>query len=291
MVTAAGSRARAGARLAAYGAWTFLLLPVQIVAVALGWRLAERLPVFYHRACFRLLGLEVQVRGRISSERPTLFVANHSSYADITILAGLTPLSFIAKREVADWPFFGLLAKLQRSVFIERHARRAAEHRDAMQRRLDAGDSLVLFPEGTSNDGNRVLEFKSALFSVAERTSGGRPLVVQPVSIAYTKLNGLPLGYALRPRFAWYGDMSLGPHLARMVGLGTVTVVVEFHRPMTIAECGSRRVLAQRCRERVAAGVEAALTGRAAVTADLDCAPLDTRFSAPEPAGLVPGNP
>src|SRR3546814_6911519 len=82
-----------------------------------------------------------------------------------------------------------------------------------MTRRLEAGDDLVLFPEGTSGDGNRVLAFKSALFSVAERRPQGEPLTVQPVSIAYTRLDGLPLGRYLRPFFAWYGDMELGPHL------------------------------------------------------------------------------
>ena len=284
-----GSRVRAAARLAIYLSWTALLLPLQIVAVAAGWRLAERLPVFYHRSCYRLLGLRVEVRGRMSTERPTLFVANHSSYADITVLGGLIPGCFIAKTEVADWPFFGVLAKLQRSVFIERQARRAADHRDAMQRRLDAGDNLILFPEGTSNDGNRVLPFKSALFSVAERKAGGRPLTVQPVSIAYSQLDGTPLGYALRPRFAWYGDMDLAPHLARMVGLGKVTIVVEFHPTITVADCGSRRALAQRCRERIAAGIARALYGKVE-PCDLDGATPDTS-SFPSRSALVAGNP
>src|SRR3546814_4926008 len=97
-----------------------------------------------------------------------------------------------------------------------------------MTRRLEAGDDLVLFPEGTSGDGNRVLAFKSALFSVAERRPQGEPLTVQPVSIAYTRLDGLPLGRYLRPFFAWYGDMELGPHLWHAIGLGRVTVMVEF---------------------------------------------------------------
>ena len=285
-----GSRSRAVVRLALYFGWTFLLLPVQVVAVAAGWRLAERLPVFYHRSCYRLLGFDVEVRGQRSPHRSTLFVANHTSYADITVLGGLIPGCFIAKTEVAAWPFFGLLAKLQRSVFIERQARHAAVHRDAMQQRLDAGDNLILFPEGTSNDGNRVLPFKSALFSVAERHAGGRPLIVQPVSIAYARLDGAPLGYALRPRFAWYGDMNLAGHLARMVGLGVVTIIVEFHPPMTLAECGSRRVLALRCRERIASGIVSALYGRAARSLHLDGAAGDTSFTK-SPSALVAGNP
>src|SRR3546814_8218171 len=105
-----------------------------------------------------------------------------------------------------------------------------------MTRRLEAGDDLVLFPEGTSGDGNRVLAFKSALFSVAERRPQGEPLTVQPVSIAYTRLDGLPLGRYLRPFFAWYGDMELGHHLWHAIGLGRVTVMVEFHEPVRSEE-------------------------------------------------------
>ena len=87
-------------------------------------------------------------------------------------------------------------------------------------------------------------------------------MAVQPVSIAYTRLDGMPIGRALRPLFAWYGSMALAPHLWTMLGLGTVEIVVEFHRPTSLAECGSRKELARYCYERVANGVATALSGR-----------------------------
>ncbi|MSO75455.1 MAG: 1-acyl-sn-glycerol-3-phosphate acyltransferase [Alphaproteobacteria bacterium] len=253
---------RAGRRLLVYLAWTLLLIPVQLFAVAFGLRLAERLPRFYHRSCWRLLGIEVETHGIVSPARPTLFVANHSSYLDIIVLGGLVPASFVAKTEVADWPFFGTLARLQRSVLVDRRARSTATQRDALLKRLEAGDNLILFPEGTSNDGNRVLPFKSALFSVAERRIGGNPVLVQPVSVTYAGLDGMPLGYALRPLVAWYGDMDLGGHLWTLAGLGRLLVVVEFHPPVTVPECGSRRALAGHAHQVVAVGVARALTGR-----------------------------
>jgi len=264
MMMPLASSLRATRRLVVYLAWTWILIPVQILAVARGMRLAETLPVFYHRRCHRILGFDVRVRGEMSLDRPTLFVCNHSSYLDISILAGLMPASFVAKSEVAGWPFFGLLAKLQRTVFVDRRVRQTAIQRDSMQARLEAGHNLILFPEGTSNDGNRVLPFKSALFSVAERSVEGRPLTVQPVSIAYTRLDGMPIGYALRPFFAWYGDMNMAPHLWKVVGLGRVEVVVEFHAPVTIREFGNRRDIAAACRETIARGVQRALSGRLA---------------------------
>jgi 1-acyl-sn-glycerol-3-phosphate acyltransferase len=245
-------------RLAVYLVWTVSLMPVQALGLALRCRWVAAFPRFYHRRCCRILGLRVRTIGRPATMRPALFAANHVSYLDITVLGSQLAASFIAKSEVAHWPLFGWLAKLQRSVFVDRRVRSTADQRDSISARLAAKDALILFPEGTSGDGNRVLPFKSALFSVAERS----PVTVQPVSIAYTRLDGLPLGRRLRPLLAWYGDMAMAPHLWTALGLGTVEVVVEFHPPTTLAECGSRKALARYCEERVVEGVAGALSGR-----------------------------
>src|SRR5262249_5701030 len=102
-----------------------------------------------------------------------------------------------------------------------------------------------------------------ALFSVAEGRDGqSAPLVVQPVSLAYTRLDGFPVGYGMRPLIAWYGDMAMGGHLWRLAGLGKLTATITFHRPVTIAEFRSRKALAEHCHRTVAAGVAAALAGR-----------------------------
>ncbi len=250
---------RALVRLALWIGWTLPLIPFQAVSVAFGLRMAERIPVFYHRAACRILGIAIERRGAISRARPTLFVCNHTSYLDITVLGALIPGSFVAKTEVAGWPGFGLLAKLQRSVFIDRRRRDAARERDAVAGRLAAGDNLILFPEGTSNDGNRVLPFKSALFAVAASPVQGRPLVVQPVSLAYSHLDGLPLGRHLRPLVAWYGDMEMAGHLWRLLGLGNLRATVIFHEPVTIEDFGSRKALAAHCEAAIASGVSEAV--------------------------------
>jgi 1-acyl-sn-glycerol-3-phosphate acyltransferase len=127
---------------------------------------------------------------------------------------------------------------------------------------LAAGDALILFPEGTSGDGNRVLPFKSALFAAAQHGEGVPQVVIQPVSLAYTRLDGMPIGRLYRPFFAWYGSVELAPHLWSMVGLGTVEVVVEFHPPTFLQDCGSRKALANYCHARVAGGVAGALFDR-----------------------------
>jgi 1-acyl-sn-glycerol-3-phosphate acyltransferase len=256
-----GSVAVATFRLALYLGWTVVLLPVQVLAVNIPGRLKKRLPRFYHRSLWGPIGLDVRVRGTANPAEPTLFVANHTSYLDITVLGGLIEGCFVAKREVAGWPLFGLLAKLQRTAFIDRRRGAAANERDNIARRLAEGDNLILFPEGTSDDGNRVLAFKSALFAAVD---GRADLPVQPVSIAYTRLDGMPLGRALRPFVAWYGDMDLAPHLFTLLGLGRTTVDVVFHPPIAAAAFASRKELARHCHEAVAGGVAGALGGRPA---------------------------
>jgi 1-acyl-sn-glycerol-3-phosphate acyltransferase len=256
------SRLRATWRLIAYCLVTPLCMLVQAIALGLRLPFQRAFPLWYHRQICRILGLKPEVLGEISTARPTLFVSNHVSYLDIEVLGSLVKGSFVAKAEVRDWPIFGWLAQLQRSVFVERRAGRAAESRDEMRERLAAGDSLILFPEGTTSDGNRILPFKSALFSVAEQRPGGQPLVVQAVSVAYAKLDGMPMGRYLRPYLAWYGDMDLGGHFVRVPGLGRVTVVVEFHPPVTLDQFGDRKALAAYCHAQVARGVAKALTGR-----------------------------
>lgn len=253
---------RAVAVFAVVVLWTIVLLPGQLYGIATGARFVERIPLLYHRVASRLLRLSVVQLGAAVERRPVLFICNHISWLDIVVLGRLLPVSFIAKREVASWPFFGHLAKLQRSVFIDRTWRAAAGQRDEIQRRLEAGDNLVLFGEGTSGDGVRVLPFKSALLAVAERRIDGRPLTVQPLTITYTRLDGMPMLRGLMPRLAWYGGMDLVPHFWGVLTGGPVTAEVRLHEPVTIEQFGSRKQLSAYCQRRVQEGMNAALTGR-----------------------------
>jgi 1-acyl-sn-glycerol-3-phosphate acyltransferase len=255
--------ARGVVTLLLFGLWTLLLLPVQVLALRLRWRAtAEAVPMLYHRGVARLLRVKVKHSGDIASARPTLYVVNHISWLDIVVLDTLLKGSFVAKHEVATWPLFGLLARLQRCVFVERKAPRTRDGRDMMSERLAAGDPLILFPEGTSSDGMRILPFKTSFFAVAEKPVNGRPLLVQPVSLAYSRLNGLPAGRRWMSVFAWVGDEDLLPHLWRFVQNGPSEVEVTFHPPVTIAQFGSRKAMAAHCHRVIAHGVSATLSGR-----------------------------
>ncbi|MEQ1863446.1 MAG: lysophospholipid acyltransferase family protein [Micropepsaceae bacterium] len=247
---------------------TLLFIPIQWTAIKFDWPMRNWLPVQFARGLCRLMGIRIETFGRPYKERGVLLAANHSSYFDMPVLAAVIPVSFVAKSEVAKWPFFGTLSKLVRTVFVERERRsKAGEQRDRIRERLEEGGTIVLFPEGTSNDGNRVLTFKSSLLGSAEAMvtgADGRPrrVVVQPVSLAYTRLHGVPMGREFRPFFAWYGDMDLVPHLWEAFCLGPMDVMVHYHPPMTVDQFPSRKELALACEKMVAEGVAHALSGR-----------------------------
>jgi 1-acyl-sn-glycerol-3-phosphate acyltransferase len=252
---------------------TLLGIPLQWLAVKLHLNARRTIPRTYHRFICRLFGIRVAVIGS-PLKQGGLIAANHTGWLDIPILSGIVPVSFVSKAEVGSWPFFGTLARMQRTVFIRREKTKTAEGRDNIRKRLVEGDALVIFPEGTSSDGNRVLPFRSALLSAAELVLGedaGQHLVhapVQPVSVAYVGLHGMPMGRETRPFFAWYGDMELVPHLWEALKTGPIEVVVEFHPVLTIDGAGGRKALAARCEDLVRAGLIRALAG-----SDVEAAP------------------
>jgi lyso-ornithine lipid O-acyltransferase len=256
---------------------TLVLLPLQWLAVRLRSPQRKRIPPLFHRVLCRLMGARVSVIGT-PAKGGVLMTANHSGWLDIPVLTSITPVSFIAKQEVSSWPLFGLFARLQECIFVRREERsKVAEDRDRIRDRLLAGDALVIFPEGTSTDGNRVRTFKSSLFGAADLPLGEdaahamRHPFVQPVSIAYYGLHGIPMGRENRPYFAWYGDMDLLPHLWEALSLGPLDVVVEFHPPLTVDQAGGRKALAALAERQVRHGLTRALSGdHAARAADDD---------------------
>jgi len=260
---------RAATRLAGFALLTLPLMPVQQVLVSTGSRHARTFPHWYHRRVAKVLGIRLKCVGEMP-QQPCLIAANHVSWLDIPVLSATLPVSFIAKQEVRGWGIFGSLARLQRSVFVNRERRQATgSSRDEIQERLKAGDTLVLFAEGTSTDGIRVLPFRSSFFASAEEPG----LIVQPVTLAYDGHWGLPMTRRRRPFYAWYGDMGLPGHLWQALVAGPIEVTVIFHKPMTVEAAGGRKLLARKAEETVRKGLMDALNGRS-----------------PAPGSQAPGN-
>lgn len=219
------------------------LVPLQALALRLQGRLMHRVPMWFHRTLLFLFNVRVIERGQPPGDAPTIVLSNHVSWLDIPVIGSLHPLSFIAKSEIETWPVIGLLARLQRSVFIDRQRKRAtAEVNDALAHRLGRGEVIVLFAEGTTGDGNRLLPFRSSLVGAAEAAlvrGGAERVFLQPLAITYTRRDGLPVTRRERPLIAWYGDMELGPHLALFMRAHPIDVVVTWGEPIPFN--GSRK--------------------------------------------------
>ena len=225
-----------GVRLAILGLALAATALLQVVALRFGWRARHTLPMRFHRLFLRLFGVRVIERGTPPDGTATLVLANHVSWLDIPVIGSLRPLSFIAKSEIEGWPVVGLMAKLQRSVFLDRARRKAtAEVNETVASRLADGEVIVLFPEGTTSDGNRILPFRSSIVGAARAAltdPAAGPVRLQPLAIAYTRRHGMPVTRRDRPFIAWYADMDLGPHLARFLGDGSLDVIVTWGEPM-----------------------------------------------------------
>lgn len=252
---------RSRTRMAVIAGVTLGVALVQSIFVRLpfGWWFIAG---FWHRAIGWLMGLRVKLIGVPAEKGPVLFVANHISWLDILVLGGRLPrASFVAKSEIAGWGAAGWLASLHRTIFVNRTKRtESATQRDAMLDRLKAGHGLILFPESTSTDGIRMDPFKSSLFSVAEKGHAATDghLLVQPVTISYTEINGIPLTRALAPVVAWLGDVELIAHVRALLQEGRITVTVEYHQPLTLADYGNRKRLAAAAEADVRAGLQRA---------------------------------
>lgn len=253
---------RAGLVLILVVVWSLPLVAMQMALLRLQPHRAGLIPQLWHRGILALINLRVTKIGDVAQPAPVLFASNHVSWLDAIVLGSLIQGSFVVRHEVAEWPVLGLLSRLQRTLYIERRWRRTKDDRDLMTERLRQGSNLFTFPEGTSSDGFRVLPLKSAFFVLAETPVGGRPVLVQPISIGYRKLNNMPVARRSMPNFAWVGDEHFLRHLWRYLQAGPGEVVVEFHPPVTLGQFASRKELAQFCQTAIAQGLSDIHGGR-----------------------------
>lgn len=246
---------------------TVCLLPFQLIFLAAGHHWRTRLPRLWHRAALWAIGVRVEVKGKLGDRRPLLVVSNHSSWLDILVMASVADVTYVAKAEVKDWPVFGMLARLQRSIFVEREQKRKSQDQaNEMAERLNAGEVVVLFPEGTTSDGNRLLVTKSTLFAAATAAAQTSPtgmVDVQPAAIAYTRIHGMPMGHYHRPVAAWPGDIELLPHLIGVLKTGAIDAEVNFGPPIEVTTATNRKALAVQAESEIRRLMEECLRDRA----------------------------
>ncbi len=225
-----------------------LAVPLQMLLMVFHrGRGAYLLPHLWQSMICRIFGLKVIIDGTPLHNQQTLFVCNHLSYLDIPVIGSALKASFIAKKDVASWPVFGFLSRLQQTAFISRSRNDAQREKNALSNMLDEGKSLILFPEGTSTDGRDVAPFKSSLFSMTLE-DGRHGIMIQPVTLCIEQVDGQsPDSQMMRDQYAWYGDMTMPPHLKAFTASRGATIRLIFHPPVDPKNFTDRKMLADHC--------------------------------------------
>jgi lyso-ornithine lipid O-acyltransferase len=245
---------------------SIVMLPLQCLCLYFDWKLRRYLPRIWHRIVCWAFGLKIKIHGAPDRRRPLMLCSNHSSWLDILVLSAVADVAFIAKIEVRGWPIFGLFARLQKTVFVVREQkRRTGEQVGEIAERMAGGEIVVLFPEGTTSDGNRLLEVKSSLFGAAAAALPGAPegvVHVQPVAVAYTGIHGMPMGRYYRPIATWPGDIEMLPSLKGVLACGAIDVEVSFGQAVDYTADSNRKQVASVVTERIRTMLSGLLLGR-----------------------------
>ncbi len=252
-------------RMALFALGLTLLVPLIKIFMPFKRAWAHRLCMWVHGYSCWCFNVQVDHIGEPVGQRtaePVIYVINHISWLDIVVVGGLIKGCFVAKAELEEWPVFGGLADVQRTIYVQREERhRAGDQKNGIADRLVNGDNIILFPEGTSGLGNVVLPFKTSLFGITQ-DSRLTNLIIQPVTLSYTHLNGLPLLRAQRALVAWVGDMSFGSHALQLLFQSSLRALVQFHAPVRRGNFASRKHLSAACEDVIATGLRLANSGR-----------------------------
>lgn len=253
------------AKLAAFVVGTLILVLLHTVWYLLTRRLD--ITMWFHKWCCFVFNIQTHIHGHSAhtQNRPVIYLCNHISYLDILVLGSYVDGCFVAKSEVASWPGFGFLAKLQKTIFIVREKSALNQSRHSIANAMEKGHDIILFPEGTSTDGWDVLQFKAGLLGIFfpdekdRKKADAIPVIddalVQPLAIKHVKTNGIDVTkdhQDLRDLYAWYGDMELVPHLWALAHTHRTDVELHYLDPLSPKDFVHRFDIANAAQERVA---------------------------------------
>ena len=226
-------------------------MPIQFLLILVKSNLRFFLPLIFHKFLLKILGIRLSIKGRPSERKPLILIGNHCSYLDIIILGSVLPVCFVAKSEIKSWFLFGTLASLQNSIFIDRRNFKALDSLKKISKNLSSNFAIIIFPEGTTNNGKRVLKFRASLFKIFEDDP---TLGLQNFSLCYTHINSMPLDNRMRPNIAWYGEMNLITHLKRLLNYSSIGAKLQFH-PSIVPHGVTRKIISEESREQVIKGI------------------------------------
>ena len=155
-----------------------------------------------------------------------MFVANHVSWTDIHALNSIVAIRFIAKSEIRHWPIFGYLVSRANTLFIDRSKKKDAKRTiDVALKSLQDGDTLCLFPEGTTTDGTLMQPFKSSLLQAAIEAQS----TIWPVAIRYPHPNG-----GANVDVAYAGETTLGESMQKILCQKSPVIELHFLEPICL---------------------------------------------------------
>lgn len=240
-------------KISAYLILTVLCIPVQFFLLRFAPFLNPyAFPQWYHRVCCSIFQIKIVVEGEIEQSDHVIFISNHVSYLDIPVIASRLRTAFIAKADVAAWPLFGTLGRLQKTLFISRNPRHAQREKEAFLKRLEDPFPMVLFAEGTNTMGDQIKPFKSTLFEVFLNKN----IKLQPMTLSILEIDGIPArGEAEKEVFAW-GDIEIPPHIWRFAKTRGAVIKLTFHETILSSYYTDRKLLSEQCYERVLEGLD-----------------------------------
>lgn len=214
------------------------------------------IPRLFHTLTCAVFQIRIEILGKPIKNRQMLFMSNHVSYLDIAVLGSVIPASFVAKKEVASWAFFNILAYLHQTAYIERKSTAIKRETSALEEKLARGRSFIIFPEATSTDGRSVWPFKSSLFALAI----SKNISVQPITLQILDVDGRdPDNQAVRELYAWHVHMDdpLTSHFWNFARGKGARLRLTFHEPLESQQFSDRKELAKACHDRVSKGLAA----------------------------------
>jgi 1-acyl-sn-glycerol-3-phosphate acyltransferase len=223
-----------------------VFVPIQFVITRLGlfWNVPTML---FHKVGCIFLGIRVKTIGEPLHNRPTLLLSNHISWTDIIAIGSVADVTFVAKTGVRNTFFVGFMASLQRTLYVDYHNRKDAKRTSAeMASRLARNGAVLLFAEGHRDLGTHVQPFRSALVGAAQAAmeeGGAKDVAIQPVTIAYTHLQGLPVTRNERSGISGMNARGLKAVVANLLTSGMKDVTIAFGAPIPFGPETDRKVV------------------------------------------------
>ena len=191
------------------------------------WRWISRLINWNFAALVSaILNIKIAVEGETESLRSGgyFIVSNHLGYVDGIVLGSIFPVIYVSKKEVRGWPLFGPWTALCGTIYIDRQRKdKIPLLVGEITRKLSQRANVLLFPEGTSTNGDRILPFQSAPFAAPLRAG----TTIAPLTITYKRIDRQSLSNENRDRIYWYGDMEFVDHFWNLLAVRSIEVVVK----------------------------------------------------------------